>query len=409
MKNDSPEPSGDKPPSSVQVSSVFSHFGRWRRLLLTLLLLPVVGGAALAASHCASARDKPLLATLTRIGCPSSATHSITVSTKSELEKALECAVPATSVVLKPGNYGIVAIGEVRGVKLTSAAPETPAIFRQLTIDGGEDVELSNLRFEGIVGSVPHHLGIWNSRGIQATDLQFRTAAGPAGGMTAAVLLRRSQRVEMRRLDITGPTTGITFDRMTDIVIADCFIHDFQSDGIVGTGSSQIVISGNHITEGHPAPGDHPDGIQLFTINSKESASDIVIKDNLIERGSGDLIQGIFLGDETSKLPYRNIRIEGNLIVGSMYHGIMLGGAIDATVINNTVIPSADMQNWIRIYKAQPLVFSGNIAQDFIIDQQIVHSGPMMANNRREIVSELNTRSMIFNWKLKHRRGETVQ
>src|SRR3546814_8411255 len=83
--------------------------------------------------------------------------------------------------------------------------------------------------------------------------------------------------------------------------------HTMRSDGVRGGGTNDVVISNNYFTDFHPVGADHPDAIQLWTTNTTESARNISITGNVFERGDGDIIQGIFLRDQSGgKLPYRS-------------------------------------------------------------------------------------------------------
>src|SRR3546814_17629153 len=84
-------------------------------------------------------------------------------------------------------------------------------------------------------------------------------------------------------------------------------------------GTNDVVISNNYFTDFHPVGADHPDAIQLWTTNTTESARNISITGNVFERGDGDIIQGIFLRDQSGgKLPYQDVTISDNIVLGGM-------------------------------------------------------------------------------------------
>src|SRR3546814_18636009 len=98
--------------------------------------------------------------------------------------------------------------------------------------------------------------------------------------------------------------------------------HTMRSDGVRGGGTNDVVISNNYFTDFHPVGADHPDAIQLWTTNTTESARNISITGNVFERGDGDIIQGIFLRDQSGgKLPYQDVTISDNIVLGGMYNG----------------------------------------------------------------------------------------
>ena len=66
-------------------------------------------------------------------------------------------------------------------------------------------------------------------------------------------------------------------------------------DGVRGTGSSFVTIASNTFTDFRPNSTDHPDAIQFWTYGSTASATDIVIKDNVFTRGTGQYALSVHL------------------------------------------------------------------------------------------------------------------
>ena len=97
----------------------------------------------------------------------------------------------------------------------------------------------------------------------------------------------------------------------------------------------------------------HPDAIQFWTTNTTVAATDITITGNTFDRGSGVIVQGIFIQDEVGTLPYQRLTIADNVIVGAAYNGIAVRGAVDATLTNNTVIGEEDQTSWISLVQCR--------------------------------------------------------
>src|SRR5690606_37311848 len=77
---------------------------------------------------------------------------------------------------------------------------------------------------------------------------------------------------------------------------------------------------------------------------------DIVIRNNVIETGSGSGMQGVFLRDETGVLPYQRVTIDNNIVIGkNMSNGIMVSHGNDVRITNNTVISPTDDSYPVRI------------------------------------------------------------
>ncbi|WP_309604029.1 right-handed parallel beta-helix repeat-containing protein, partial [Phenylobacterium sp.] len=141
-------------------------------------------------------------------------------------------------------------------------------------------------------------------------------------------------------------------------------LHNIQSDGMHGGGTSNITITGNTFTDFAPKAGDHPDAIQFWTTGTTEPVHDIVVTDNIITRGAGGVMQGIFMGNE-KMLEYKNVTITGNAVVGGMYNGIYVADASNVTIEGNLVQGYKDMTSWIYMSKITNGVLDNNHATSF--------------------------------------------
>jgi len=216
------------------------------------------------------------------------------------------------------------------------------------------------------------------------------------------VYVKSSNHVSLKRLKVASMSNGIRLIETRQVVVADNIIHDFGSDGIQASAASQSVISGNYISNAHPEPGDHPDGIQIFTLGNQTAQSDILVKDNLIEKGSGGLMQGIFVTDETDKNPFVNLQITNNIVIGSMYHGITVAGANSGAVRGNVVVPLDGQRNWIKLVNANSLELEDNVAQDLMKDNLILESSADLGKNRRAIMPPADATAASDAWKARH-------
>ncbi len=117
--------------------------------------------------------------------------------------------------------------------------------------------------------------------------------------------------------------------------------------------------------------GDHPDAIQFLTTGTTAASHDINITGNLITRGTGDAVQGIFMRDEVGTLPYANVNIDNNMLVGTGYNGITVLGGKTVAVTNNTLdsLPGDTNVTWVMVQNADNVTASGNTAKSFIFDQ----------------------------------------
>jgi Ca2+-binding RTX toxin-like protein len=149
-------------------------------------------------------------------------------------------------------------------------------------------------------------------------------------------------------------------------VIANNSFHDIRSDGVRGGGTSEIKVLNNTFTNFYPAVGDHTDAIQFWTANTTVAARDIEIAGNVFFRGSGAPIQGIFLKDEGGKLPFQNVTISNNAVIGGLYNGIAVQGGTNVKITNNLVAGLSDQKSWIRVDDSDLVVVSGNESASYV-------------------------------------------
>ena len=165
---------------------------------------------------------------------------------------------------------------------------------------------------------------------------------------------------------------GINFENVVNFEVSKSNFHDLRIDAIRGGGCKGLIITGNRMRDFFPVDtggsGDHPDAIQLWD-HEGEDNEDIYIADNVIERGDGLPIQGVFLrGNYPGSDGYVRVTIEGNTVIGGLYNAISLSKTIEAKVVNNTIRWLEDRhKTWLRIEDVQGVV-SGNTAPMFYGD-----------------------------------------
>ena len=152
-------------------------------------------------------------------------------------------------------------------------------------------------------------------------------------------VIRDTDNVSVTRSEFSHLHDPLMHFQDTHITISGNYIHDNRDDGIRGGGSSWLLISGNRCESDHPDRDDleHPDCIQVWTTNTKASAHDITITDNIYIRGKGLPNQGIFVQDELGNLPLENVKVTNNVIIGSMWNGIYVKHGHNVEISGNTV------------------------------------------------------------------------
>ena len=289
----------------------------------------------------------------------------VTVNTTQGLMSALNSAQSGDTILLSAGNYSTIGFDHKHfagaGVTIASADPGNPAV-----VAGIEFEDSSGLTFRDLEVTInPRTQTAINIYGSSDIDLDGLNIHGAPGGDLPGLLFRNSTNVSVTDSDFHDLGTAVRNVNSTYVTVADNRFTDLRGDGVQTTASSNVTIAGNHFTNFNTAAGDHPDAIQFFTTGQTASVQNITITNNIVVRGSGDIVQGIFLGNEAHK-PYVGVTISGNTIVGAMYNGIALDEGQNVTISNNIVQAYTDQDSWIGIDASTNVTLSGNQSQSLL-------------------------------------------
>lgn len=229
----------------------------------------------------------------------------------------------------------------------------------------------------------------WRNVRMEGTTIRPCAGNDPRGSMVIAYDL---QNVSFDRLTMTGGKDAlgnlthpgfsfrggrdisVTNSRFIDMAGFNAFIRSVNvrwerndhiniREGLQLVGVQGAIVRHNRFGPYLPAPGDHADGVQLFTagllLADDLAARDVLIEGNLIMSAPGRRAQGIFTRDEAgfhkSGRGYARITVRGNLLVGTGWHGITAGDPIDGLVIEGnrlitlTGAGDAVRSNWIML------------------------------------------------------------
>lgn len=280
---------------------------------------------------------------------------------------AIKSAAPGAVIMLKPGSYSelkLHGLNFAQPITFAAADPSRKPVIAGLVLNSSKGVRFRDIRF-----SVNPTTGFAAMVG-GSSDVRFDGVelfgAGPGDGN--GLMFRNSSDVAVVNSLVHDLGTGINHLDSQRVTICGNRLSDIQSDGVRGGGSSFVEITQNDFTNFRPKPGDHPDAIQFWTRNTKGPTRDLVISDNTYVRGKGAAVQGIFVGNE-SKIPYQNVVISRNRIVGGMYHGISISDGDNIKIENNFVQGYADMTSWIMINGAKNSILDSNVASDYKMSQ----------------------------------------
>lgn len=286
-----------------------------------------------------------------------------TVTSTAALTSALKAAKAGDTILLSGGTYTLTAanLTFASDVTVASADAGRPAVITGLSLSGttGLTVRDLELRADAANGANPFKVSGSTDIHFQRLNVHGSLDGNPQNDVNA-FLVRESTDVSFEDSEFHQLWQAISHLNVDKLTVKGNAFHDLRADGVLGGGSSWVTISGNVFHTFKPKMGDHPDAIQFWTANVTENVHDIVITDNLIYRGGGAAMQGVFMGNETTGVLYENVTISGNLVSGGMYHGITLASGWNVTVTDNVVQGFTDMKSWIRLDKVTGATVTGN-------------------------------------------------
>jgi len=290
------------------------------------------------------------------------AAAEVQVATIDELSAALARAPEGEVISLAPGNYGGLILSSAtranRAVTLRSANPQDPARITGLTLDGVANVTLDALVFDysfqpgDAEWSAPFVIhassGVVIQNSIFDGDLA-RSLSGVADGYGTGTGLTvdGSTQVTLKRNRFFKFMRGLTVSDSDNISVVGNEVTAIRSDGMDFVAIQGLLVAENFIHDfrASSASDDHADMIQFWTTGTTRPSSDVVIRDNVLNSGSGDPTQSIFMGNELvaqgtagPEMFYRNVAITGNVIINSHLHGITVGEVTGLTISHNTLI-----------------------------------------------------------------------
>lgn len=297
------------------------------------------------------------------------------VTNAAELSRAIERSTGHTTIRLAPGSYGTLKIARLpAGIKITlkSADPARLAAFDQIAINGISGLTLSDISVACTPTAKPcatYLVAVTDAKDVSLQNLRITGMGGMERGRQYAIFIRGSSNIEVTGSRIAQTRYGIGMLNDKSVRIVGNEIHDLQTDGVRGGGIDDLLIANNVIGRFTPKEKEHPDGIQLWSTRQAEPGKRIVIRDNLIVRDGGGIVQGIFVRDTHNKLPFEDVTIRGNLVIGAMYNGIAVSGATRGSISDNLVVAYPDMKSWISVRRATDVEFSGNRAMLLLLQE----------------------------------------
>lgn len=294
----------------------------------------------------------------------------ITVNSSAALTTALNSAHAGDTIQLAAGTYSSLDLRNYNfssDVTITSQDKAHEAVLTGLSLKSSTGLTFSNLEWQVDPAGPATPFQILSSTNVKLDHLNVHGSMdGTPQNDTDAIMIRGSTNVTVSNSEFQQLKTAVGHLDNTGLTVTGNYFHDIRLDGVHGGGSSNVKIADNYFTTFFPKAGDHADAVQFWTTNTTTSAHDITVTNNVVMRGGGGLTQGIFFRDEVGGLPFQNVNISGNLVVGGMYNGITVAGGDHVSITGNTVAGIPDQVSWIDIASVDHATLSNNNATQFL-------------------------------------------
>jgi hypothetical protein len=266
---------------------------------------------------------------------------------------------PGDSIVLADGDYGPLIIQEKRNLREIAirAAEGARPRFSGIHVRSSSRWRLSGLVVDGPTYESPNSsrtMLFIESHGwrgpssdivVEGCELSSGSGLDPRALSSAQWngLAWTGIGASGDRLTISGNRLA-TVDFGISVTGNGCIVRDNVIDGFCGDAmrglGDDLLFEYNTVKNCYVVNGNHCDGFQSWAdMDTGDPPERVTLRGNRIFQWTGarpalsEYLQGIGLFDG----PYVKWRIESNLVVTDMYHGISLYGGVDCEIVNNTV------------------------------------------------------------------------
>ena len=262
---------------------------------------------------------------------------TLSVSNPQALYTAVKASSAGDTILLRTANYGVLELDNLNfgGAGLTvKAAPGAKPVMTSLVTKNSKGLNFAGLE---IAMAPKQQYGIFaiESERITYDDMISHEADGALDGV--GFFFRLSNRISITNSEFHHLGVGGTALDTPNVTISNNRFHDINTDGVDLAGSPAATVSGNTFTDFFPSEGAHPDAIQFWETKEHPMPAGSVVKDNIIRRGKGRVMQGIFVESQS------NITIVGNAMSGTMTNGISVSSTKTADIRDNFVQGYRDM------------------------------------------------------------------
>lgn len=362
LSSSSPNPAdGKSSPLASQILEAVSRVGGIEKVATVADMLGVLGIGGNGPALMQDVRGT----THANSGAPA----GVTVTNAAQLTAAVANAAAGTVIYAAAGNYGTVLLNQMAksNVTITSLDPDHPAVLGALVVNGSSGLTFRNLEVNVSQNGPTFGVAVYSSQNVAFQSMFVHgTLDGSAVGDKSGMTIRNSTNVTLAGSEFQQLFMGVEHRSTTNLTVSGNLFHEMGSDGILGGGSNYLTIASNVFTNWQHYGDTHPDAIQVFTTNTTQAVHDITIQDNLVLRGNGTVLQGVWMRDEVGGLPFDKVTVSGNMIVGGMVQGIGIYGANSVTVQGNTVVGYDDQLSAITLRDVRVADVEDNQAQEYM-------------------------------------------
>jgi PKD domain/Right handed beta helix region len=326
------------------------------------------------------------------------------VSTADGVSQALSAAQGGDRIVLAPGLYGVLSIRGQKDVGLGFASPvivtsqnaKDKAVIAKLEL-----VDTSQLTFDGLLFdytysagdivtyqpfSVVRSSGITFANSVFDGDVAIGTGTPSDGfGTGKGLNISYSKSIRLENNIFFNWHRAAIFHYIEDLIIKSNEVTNVRSDGFDFAAITTALIEGNHMHDFRIAAntGDHWDMIQFWTNKTNIPSTNITIRNNFLDSGTGAGTQSIFMRNEEvdhgrmgDEMLYHNILIEGNLIRNAHLNAIVVGEAKSLKITRNTLLQSITLAEGGKV--SVPSIRVALTAKDVEISNNIYPKTPRL-------------------------------
>jgi hypothetical protein len=267
------------------------------------------------------------------------------VSTTKELANAIAHAQPGATIRLRPGSYVGVALVHLRfnrPITITSADPSHPATIAGLKIVDSSGFNFSQMEMstEGSTDPI-YGFRVQDSDNVIFDDMIAYGNNNNTPTMNrAGFYITQCSNITISNSKFLHMGVAITANKNDNIQVTRNLFSEMSKGGVEMGAVGFATITDNVFTNFQTGRGIHPDGVQIYTAGMPTSSHDISVVGNLVLRGKGNAIQGLFIQDEGVASAFNNLTVSDNAVIGGMWDSIYIRHVTGTLVVKDNIAAS---------------------------------------------------------------------